>query len=252
MDVINRSGTTLLAILNDVLDYSKIEAGHLEIRAVDFSLYDMVNDVKQLFVGRATEKEIDISVLIESDVHKFLYGDVTRISQVLTNLVGNAVKFTDQGHVDITNDPEVRGNVLFDVSDTGIGISEQEQENLFEAFTQASGGIGAKGGTGLGLAISKRIVEAMKGILTLGSEVGQGSRFSFSIPLSQGSKVSVKAPSLRALHAAKVLLVEDNPINCMVAEGFLKSLGHEVVIAPDGRCCLNQLNLFRVLRSDPL
>ncbi|NRB69499.1 MAG: TMAO reductase system sensor histidine kinase/response regulator TorS [Vibrio sp.] len=236
VDVINRSGTTLLAILNDVLDYSKIEAGHLEIRAVDFSLYDMVNDVKQLFVGRATEKEIDISVLIESDVHKFLYGDVTRISQVLTNLVGNAVKFTDQGRIDIyiTNDPEVRGNVLFDVSDTGIGISEQEQENLFEAFTQASGGIGAKGGTGLGLAISKRIVEAMGGILTLESEVGQGSRFSFSIPLSQGSKVSVKAPSLRALHAAKVLLVEDNPINCMVAEGFLKSLGHEVVIAPDG------------------
>ncbi|ERB66596.1 TMAO reductase system sensor histidine kinase/response regulator TorS [Vibrio coralliilyticus OCN008] len=236
VDVINRSGTTLLAILNDVLDYSKIEAGHLEIRPVDFNLFDMVEDVQQLLDGRAKEKDIEISTLIESDVSQFLYGDVTRISQVLTNLVGNAVKFTEQGHVDIyvTYDPDQDGQVLFEVSDTGIGISQEEQETLFDAFTQASGGMNSKGGTGLGLAISKRIVEAMGGSLQLESEVGQGSRFSFSVPLSQGSTVQSKDLNVGSTLKAKVLLVEDNPVNCLVAEGFLESLGHEVTTANDG------------------
>ncbi|MCG9677258.1 TMAO reductase system sensor histidine kinase/response regulator TorS [Vibrio sp. Isolate24] len=236
VDVINRSGNTLLAILNDVLDYSKIEAGHLEIRAVDFNLYDMVDDVKQLLEGRAKEKQIELNVLIESDVAQFFFGDVTRINQVLTNLVGNAVKFTEQGHVDIyvTNDPDNPENVLFEVSDTGIGISQDEQGTLFEAFTQASGGLHSKGGTGLGLAISKRIVEAMGGSLMLESELDQGSQFSFSIPLSQGAEVQPKEQSVRPSLKASVLLVEDNPVNCMVAEGFLKSLGHEVMTATDG------------------
>ncbi|NUW69834.1 TMAO reductase system sensor histidine kinase/response regulator TorS [Vibrio coralliilyticus] len=236
VDVINRSGTTLLAILNDVLDYSKIEAGHLEIRPVDFNLFDMVEDVQQLLDGRAKEKDIEISTLIESDVSQFLYGDVTRISQVLTNLVGNAVKFTEQGHVDIyvTYAPDQDGQVLFEVSDTGIGISQEEQETLFDAFTQAAGGMNSKGGTGLGLAISKRIVEAMGGSLQLESEVGQGSRFSFSVPLSQGSKVQSKDLNVGSTLKAKVLLVEDNPVNCLVAEGFLESLGHEVTTANDG------------------
>ncbi|WP_019276232.1 TMAO reductase system sensor histidine kinase/response regulator TorS [Vibrio coralliilyticus] len=236
VDVINRSGTTLLAILNDVLDYSKIEAGHLEIRPIDFNLFDMVEDVKQLLDGRAKEKGIEISTLIESDVSQFLWGDVTRISQVLTNLVGNAVKFTERGHIDIyvTHDPDQNGQVLFEVSDTGIGISQEEQETLFDAFTQASGGMSSKGGTGLGLAISKRIVEAMGGVLLLESEVGQGSRFSFSVPLSQGSKVQPKDLNAGSTLKAKVLLVEDNPVNCLVAEGFLESLGHEVTTANDG------------------
>lgn len=181
VDVINRSGTTLLAILNDVLDYSKIEAGHLEIRPVDFNLHAMVDDVTQLLASRAQEKHIDLSICIESDLNNFWFGDCTRISQVLNNLVGNAIKFTEQGHVDIyvASDPEHDGNILFEVSDTGMGISEQEQETLFEAFTQASGGIGSKGGTGLGLAISQKLVQAMGGELNVESIVGEGSRFWF-------------------------------------------------------------------------
>lgn len=163
VDVINRSGKTLLAILNDVLDYSKIEAGHLEVRPVNFSLHAMVEDVKQLMDGKATEKSLQLSATIESDLAHFWYGDVTRISQVLNNLVGNAIKFTDKGFVDIyvAVDPERDGRILFEVSDSGIGISEQEQQSLFDAFTQASGGFNSKGGTGLGLAISKKLVEAM-------------------------------------------------------------------------------------------
>ncbi|ODS04778.1 TMAO reductase system sensor histidine kinase/response regulator TorS [Vibrio scophthalmi] len=234
VDIINRSGKTLLAILNDVLDYSKIEAGHLEIRPVDFNLHYMVEDVHQLLTGRAKEKHLELSTIIESDIAPFWYGDVTRISQVLTNLVGNAIKFTDDGHVDIYVSLEDENQVMFEVSDSGIGISPQEMETLFDAFTQASGGLGVKGGTGLGLAISKRIVEAMGGTLNVESEVGQGSRFWFTVPLELGQEVAKKESQNQCVLSAKVLLVEDNPVNCLVAEGFLTNLGHQVVIAETG------------------
>ncbi|OLQ84859.1 TMAO reductase system sensor histidine kinase/response regulator TorS [Vibrio ponticus] len=234
VDIINRSGKTLLAILNDVLDYSKIEAGHLEIRPVDFNLHYMVDDVNQLMQGRAQEKHLELSCLIESDVSPFWLGDVTRISQVLTNLVGNAIKFTESGYVDIYVSLEDEYYVTFEVSDSGIGISEKEMETLFDAFTQAEGGLSSKGGTGLGLAISKRIVEAMGGSLGVESEVGQGSRFWFTLPLKLGNEVVKKEQPVHNSVQAKVLLVEDNPVNCIVAEGFLTSLGHQVVIAEDG------------------
>ncbi|KOO15925.1 chemotaxis protein CheY [Vibrio xuii] len=249
VDVINRSGTTLLAILNDVLDYSKIEAGHLEIRPVDFNLYSMVDDTKHLLDGRAKEKSLELACTIESDVEKFWHGDVTRISQVLNNLVGNAIKFTDQGYVDIyvSLDPDCDGHVLFEVSDSGVGISEQEQVTLFDAFTQASGGVSSKGGTGLGLAISKRIVEAMHGKLLVESHVGEGSRFWFSIPLDAGQAVEESEAVSECKLKAKVLLIEDNPVNCMVAEGFLESMGHTVHTAIDGR---QAKNLFKEQRFD--
>ncbi len=235
VDIINRSGKTLLAILNDVLDYSKIEAGHLEVREVDFNLHYMVDDVNQLMQGRAKEKDIELSCLIESDIKPFWYGDVIRISQVLTNLVGNAIKFTDSGHVDIYVSLEEEHFVTFEVSDTGIGISDKEMETLFDAFTQAEGGLSSKGGTGLGLAISKRLVEAMGGALGVESEVGHGSRFWFTVPLKEGKAVAKKEFAVSNQVQAKVLLVEDNPVNCIVAEGFLHSLGHQVVIAEDGQ-----------------
>ncbi|MYM58769.1 TMAO reductase system sensor histidine kinase/response regulator TorS [Vibrio sp. OCN044] len=236
IDVINRSGSTLLAILNDVLDYSKIEAGFLEIRSVDFGIYETVREVKQLLDSKAKEKRIEIRVSIDSRVSPYLLGDVTRISQVLTNLVGNAVKFTDAGHVTISvsPDPFQPENTHFAVSDTGIGIEENEQENLFDAFTQASGGIQSMGGTGLGLAISKRIVQAMGGELRLESKIGSGSRFSFSLCLPEGSQHSSKYRPSETVQLARVLLIEDNPVNSMVAEGFLESLGHTVDTAHDG------------------
>lgn len=244
VDVINRSGTTLLAILNDVLDYSKIEAGHLEIRPIDFNLKSMVEDVEQLLRVRAQEKQLELSCLVESDLETYWKGDVTRISQVLNNLVGNAIKFTEEGHVDIyvANDPDVANHVMFEVSDSGIGISEQEQITLFDAFTQAKGGLNSKGGTGLGLAISKKIVEAMGGTLNIDSEPGVGSRFCFSIPLEKGNEVAVDDSVTECKLRAKVLLVEDNPVNCLVAEGFLLSLGHQVDIAKDGSIAKSLFN----------
>ncbi|MEF1289929.1 TMAO reductase system sensor histidine kinase/response regulator TorS [Vibrio sp. M260118] len=249
VDVINRSGKNLLAILNDVLDYSKIEAGHLDIRPVDFELHSMVDDIKQLLLGRAQEKSLKLEYFVESDVEQYYYGDVTRISQVLNNLVGNAIKFTESGNVDIyvSRDPDVESNVVFEVSDTGIGIKANEQLTLFDAFTQASSGVGAKGGTGLGLAISKRIVEAMGGQLFVDSFIGEGSRFWFSIPLKVGQAVEKLDVQIDSGIRAKVLLVEDNPVNCLVAEGFLNSMNHEVHTAVTGEA---GLELFKLQEFD--
>lgn len=236
-EIINRSGKTLLAILNDVLDYSKIEAGHLEIRRLGFDLHQMVEDTFQLMNSRAQEKQLLFSYHIESDVSRYWKGDVTRISQVLNNLVGNAIKFTEDGEIDIyvSLNPEDESQVLFEVSDTGIGISKKDQKTLFDAFTQAEGGLNQIGGTGLGLAISKRIVEAMGGVLEVDSEEGEGSRFWFSIPLEESEPVEIGVvASARCKVKAKVLLVEDNEVNRVVAEGFLQSMGHQVVMAEDG------------------
>ncbi|MGI3047972.1 TMAO reductase system sensor histidine kinase/response regulator TorS [Vibrio parahaemolyticus] len=236
-EIINRSGKTLLAILNDVLDYSKIEAGHLEIRRLGFDLHQMVEDTFQLMDSRAQEKQLLFSYHIESDVSRYWKGDVTRISQVLNNLVGNAIKFTEDGEIDIyvSLNPEDESQVLFEVSDTGIGISKKDQKTLFDAFTQAEGGLNQIGGTGLGLAISTRIVEAMGGVLEVDSEEGEGSRFWFSIPLEESEPVEIGVvASARCKVKAKVLLVEDNEVNRVVAEGFLQSMGHQVVMAEDG------------------
>ncbi|MEZ8776129.1 TMAO reductase system sensor histidine kinase/response regulator TorS [Vibrio splendidus] len=236
-DIINRSGKNLLAILNDVLDYSKIEAGHLEIRAASFDLYQMVQDTYQLMEGRAAEKKLNFDFHIESDVQRYWRGDVTRISQILNNLVGNAIKFTESGSVDIfiSLDIEDENRVMFEVSDTGVGINASEQACLFDAFTQTDSGRNKTGGTGLGLAISKSIMLAMNGDIGVHSEEGEGSQFWFSLPLEVGEKIETKATVIEACIRAKVLLIEDNPVNCIVAEGFLNNLGHDVVIATTGQ-----------------
>ncbi|TCV23275.1 TMAO reductase system sensor histidine kinase/response regulator TorS [Vibrio crassostreae] len=236
-DIINRSGKNLLAILNDVLDYSKIEAGHLEIRTASFDLHQMVQDTYQLMEGRAAEKKLNFDFHIESDVQRYWRGDVTRISQILNNLVGNAIKFTESGSVDIfiSLDVEDENRVMFEVSDTGVGIDASEQACLFDAFTQTDSGRNKTGGTGLGLAISKSIMLAMNGDIGVHSEEGEGSQFWFSLPLEAGEKIETKVPIIEACIRAKVLLIEDNPVNCIVAEGFLHNLGHEVVIATTGQ-----------------
>ncbi|PTO97167.1 TMAO reductase system sensor histidine kinase/response regulator TorS [Vibrio sp. 10N.286.48.B8] len=236
-DIINRSGKNLLAILNDVLDYSKIEAGHLEIRTASFDLHQMVQDTYQLMEGRAAEKKLNFDFHIESDVQRYWRGDVTRISQILNNLVGNAIKFTESGSVDIfiSLDIEDENRVMFEVSDTGVGIDTSEQACLFDAFTQTDSGRNKTGGTGLGLAISKSIMLAMNGDIGVHSEEGEGSQFWFSLPLEAGEKIETKVPVIEACIRAKVLLIEDNPVNCIVAEGFLHNLGHEVVIATTGQ-----------------
>ncbi|PSV22480.1 TMAO reductase system sensor histidine kinase/response regulator TorS [Photobacterium leiognathi subsp. mandapamensis] len=236
LDVINRSGETLLDILNDILDYSKIEAGHLDIRPSDFSVSRMVTDVANMLEGRALAKRIGLEYHIAPEVEGMWYGDESRIRQVLVNLVGNAIKFTDNGKVFITVEPhpDMPDELLFSVRDTGIGIDEEEQNLLFNAFKQAEAGRKSIEGTGLGLAISKHIVAAMDGEIGLDSVVGEGSCFWFALPLEHGEG-SLESDDQRVhMPSAHILLVEDNPVNSMVAEGFLTRLGHTVVTAADG------------------
>ena len=238
LKVINRSGETLLDILNDVLDYSKIEAGHLDIRPANFSIHTLVKDVYSLFAGRAQSKHVSLVTDIDDNVAEHWVGDATRIRQVLANLVGNAIKFTEDGQVTVlisasAHDPS---RLHIEVEDTGVGIPLHEQEMMFTAFHQSSEGRQAVGGTGLGLAISKRIVEAMGGEIGLQSSPGEGSCFWFSLTLEPGEHTDISGAELgSSLPAAKVLLVEDNPVNSLVAEGFLRRLGHQTVVAEDGR-----------------
>ncbi|CAM2758829.1 Phosphorelay protein LuxU [Vibrio mytili] len=237
-EIINGSGKTLLAIINDILDYSKIEAGHLDIRNHGFDLHQMVEESYQLMKSRAQEKNLLFSYHIESDVNHFWKGDMTRLSQVLNNLVGNAIKFTEQGEVDIyvSLDPVDESLIRFEVSDTGIGLTKKDQQLLFEPFTQAQGGYNQAGGTGLGLAISKRLIEAMNGKIGVDSEQGHGSCFWFSVPLQPSEAIDAAIVASSPCNVrAKVLLVEDNEVNRIVAQGFLESMQHEVVLAVDGQ-----------------
>lgn len=238
-DIIDRSGHNLLTILNDVLDYSKIEAGHLQIRLAPFDLPQLVQDSFQLMKSRAKEKQLAFDYHLESDLGRHWIGDATRLGQVLNNLVGNAIKFTTDGEVDIyvCRDPEDETRVLFEVSDSGIGIAPAELSRLFDAFTQVGEGLTHAGGTGLGLAISKRLVEAMGGEIGVESQLNVGSRFWFSVPLESTEvpeESETRAQPCASNVSATILLVEDNPVNRLVAEGFLHSLGHQVLVAENG------------------
>ncbi|GAB3524971.1 TMAO reductase system sensor histidine kinase/response regulator TorS [Photobacterium alginatilyticum] len=237
LDVINRSGESLLDILNDVLDYSKIEAGHLDIRLNDFSLSELVSDVYDMLESRALAKRIKLVSHIEPGTNDYWVSDATRVRQVLVNLVSNAIKFTDEGQVriQVRQDPTFADELLFEVEDTGIGIAEDEQKSMFDAFQQSLEGRQTMGGTGLGLAISRRIIEAMGGQIGVRSIPNKGSCFWFTLKLQPGQRSHVIDSQAQALSSAHILLVEDNPVNSLVAEGFLHRLGHTVVIAEDGK-----------------
>ena len=178
---IDKGGRHLLGLINDVLDFSKIEAGQLTLAINPFSMMDVIQGVVAGTQPLATEKNLSLKVTVPADLRAAL-GDERRISQVLINLVGNAIKFTDAGEIQIEA-AGVNDELVVSVSDTGPGISEGDRENIFEEFRQAEGSIGQrKGGTGLGLAIAKRIVELHGGRIWVESEVGKGSTFSFSLP----------------------------------------------------------------------
>ncbi len=240
----HRAGESLLTIINDILDLSKIEAGQMTIEHVEFSLSDLVENIRQLFYLSAREKGLDFSISLPFSVPKFLVSDPTRIRQVLTNLIGNAIKFTPAGEVAL----EIQCNadrLCFRVSDTGIGMSEEQMENLFEPFTQGDASITRQfGGTGLGLSICCRLVALLDGELLVESTPGHGSSFSFDIPMKVaprrerptrgGSVFAATAPfkAPRTSAETTVLLVEDCEDNQQIALAFLK--GYNVVVASNG------------------
>jgi CheY-like chemotaxis protein/nitrogen-specific signal transduction histidine kinase len=242
-DAVYRSGETLLDIINDILDFSKIEAGKFELESVDFDLRTLVEDVFELLSARAHQKRIELASRMGPEVPLVIKGDPTRLRQVLTNLVGNAIKFTEVGEVILTIGAEQDGSgrrLSFEVRDTGIGMRPEALSRLFTVFMQADQSMSRRyGGTGLGLAISKQLVELMGGSIEVRSQFGEGSVFRFVVPLQLGDTLAVAAPAdVARLAGRRVILVEDNPTNRSILEMQLKAVGMDVATADNGATAL--------------
>ena len=241
------SGDALLGLVNNVLDLSKIEAGHVEIETVPFELDRLIEEVAAPFRDAALDRGLAIAVLLPASVPRRLLGDPHRLRQILTNLLGNAVKFTEQGRVAlrvaVDHAAGADGEVVlaFTVEDTGPGIPEDQQLRIFESFAQADGTMTRRyGGTGLGLAISRHLCELMGGSISVRSAPGQGATFRFTVRfvLAEGLPVPPPPPAAPAEERRlerRVLLVEDNRVNLQVALGMLARIGCAVETAANGR-----------------
>ena len=244
VDTIIGSGKGLLDIINDILDFSKLEAGKLALEALCFDLERSVHDVAQLLAGAVQEKGLELIIRYAPDCPKHLLGDAARIRQILVNLVSNAIKFTEQGHVLVGVGCKARGAdrvaLRLEVEDTGIGIDTAAQAKLFESFTQADSSTTRRfGGTGLGLAISKRLVEAMGGEIGVTSELGKGTRFWMEVELAVGE---VEKPfELAPLNGVRILVVDDNAVNLRVLKEQLQGLGMVVETANSPAAGLDKL-----------
>jgi signal transduction histidine kinase/ActR/RegA family two-component response regulator len=233
------SARALLEILNDILDVSKIESGHMEVHPEPFDLHELLASVVALLGPRAKQQGIGFDVRVASGIQRHYIGDPVRVRQVLLNLAANAVKFTAQGSVTVSVEPALGPSIRFTVEDTGIGIAPAAQMTLFQKFTQADASTTRKfGGTGLGLAISKQLVELMKGSIGLVSTEGVGSRFYFDLPLIPTDTVVqrlVAAPVQRNFGGLRILIAEDNAINEKLLRRILEKRGCMVEVARNGR-----------------
>jgi signal transduction histidine kinase/ligand-binding sensor domain-containing protein len=246
LGMVKNSGESLLGIINDILDFSKIEAGKLGLDPVDFDLQALLDQTMQSFSLSAAQKGIEL-ICEAHDVPGMVVGDPTRLRQVLTNLVGNALKFTAKGEIVVeaqvaSRDADAMA-VHFSVRDTGIGISVEQQRKIFEPFVQADSSTTRRyGGTGLGLTVSMRLVEMMGGRVWVESEPGRGSCFHFTARLGVSKKPASTEPAAEALPgeeragvSRKILVAEDNPVNQIVAVRLLERRGHVVTVAANGR-----------------
>jgi signal transduction histidine kinase/DNA-binding response OmpR family regulator len=253
LTAISQSADNLLVIINDILDIAKIEAGKITIEQTNFSIRTIVDSLNDMLMLKAEEKHIELRTIIDPSIPQNLTGDPTRVNQILLNLVGNAIKFTEKGHValevTLVKFEDQHYSVRFDISDTGIGISEEYAKDLFTSFTQAGADTTRRfGGTGLGLAISKQLTELMNGSITVTSELGKGSCFSIIIPFAQEQEHSicinetdVNSELIERLKKCTILLAEDNEFNQMVAVDTLNELlpGITINIANDGKEAVN-------------
>ncbi|MBK9541566.1 MAG: response regulator [Bacteroidetes bacterium] len=253
LTVIKKSGANLLVIINDILDLAKIESGKMELEAVPFPLIAAIHNINTILGLKAEEKGIKMEQIIAEGVPEYVIGDETRITQVIMNLAGNAIKFTEKGAVTISVIPENITDkevvIRIGIRDTGIGIPADKIDKIFESFGQASSDTTRKfGGTGLGLTISKQLVEMHGGDLKVQSEPGKGSEFYFSIRYTIASKPKEdnidELATSHDLSSVKILLVEDNEFNQMVAVDTLNDIFPEtkVEVAVDGQAALDMLN----------
>ncbi len=240
------SAESLLTIINDILDFSKIEAGKLVIERIAFSPVALLQGAAALFQARAMEKNLQLTLELPPNPPVALLGDPTRIRQILLNLIDNAIKFTDQGKVELHAAFEASNGTihcLFSVQDSGIGISDSAQERLFQAFSQADSSTTRRyGGTGLGLAISSQLAGLMGGRLTVESPPGQGSRFTLALDLPTTTLPPVELPAQASIQLrGRVLVVEDHPVNQKVLAHQLREMGLQYVVAVNGTQALDLL-----------
>ncbi len=251
LQVIQVSAENLLAIINDILDFSKIEAGKMEIETIDFDLHNTLQTVIKNHQPFAEKKQIYLKITVSEDTPRFVNGDPVRFSQVLSNLITNAIKFTDKGGVNVYVKQSQNGKISFSINDTGIGIPEAKIEHIFESFMQADSSTTRKyGGTGLGLPISKQLVELMGGEIKATSRQGMGSSFFFTIAFSRAE--FKEQPSVayeqtphgdgQPIKELKILLAEDDPVNVKVAGVFISEIGWTMAHAENGMEALRMLS----------
>jgi CheY-like chemotaxis protein len=252
-DIIRTSGESLLSVINDILDFSKIESGKMELDYQPFDLRTCVEEVLDLFAVKAAQQGIDLMYDMQQNVPTTIIGDCTRLKQILINLTGNAMKFTNQGEVVISiyNAEQKKDQVklAFEVRDTGIGIPADKMKNLFQPFTQADSSTTRKyGGTGLGLAITKKLVELMQGRIGVDSWVGKGTSFSFTIQ-TRASAVKVvqldHAVAIGELKGKKILIVDDNSTNCYILKKHLESWHFETEAVQSARKAMDLVQQHR-------
>jgi len=254
IEIISRSGEHLLELINDILEMSKIEAGRVTLNENDFDLYCLLDNLSEMFKLRATSKQIQLSFQPSPQVPQYIKSDESKLRQVLINLLGNAIKFTASGsvtlRVDLTNSYSgeiYEERLLFEVTDTGAGIAPEDFDKLFTAFGQTTSGLKSGTGTGLGLSISQKFVQLMGGKITVDSQLGLGSKFSFEIPANVVESSQVQKPQIekkRIIGLApnqpnyRILVVEDKFTNRLLLVNILTSLGFEVREAEDGEKAL--------------
>ena len=249
VEAIKRSGDSLLSIINDILDFSKIEAGKLELNISQFNLRELIEDLGELFAARAHGKGLELLCQVPPEMHEIMRGDAGRLRQILTNLIGNAIKFTERGEVAVrvatAEESDTQTLLHFQVQDTGIGISAEHQGLIFESFSQAdSSTTRTYGGTGLGLTISKRLIELMGGAIGVESTPGQGSLFWVTLRLPKDSDLEEKRSLRRTdLRGLRVLIVDDNATNREILEHQLRAWGMQPTSASSGPGALDQLRM---------
>ena len=250
LQTVKMSADSLLTVINDILDFSKIEAGKIDLEDIDFNLRECMESTLKTLALRANQKGLELLCEVGPDVPEAVRGDSSRLRQVLLNIIGNALKFTHQGEVALSVQIEARNGddllLHFVVSDTGIGISPEKQQAIFDPFSQADTSTTRKyGGTGLGLTISARLVAMMGGRIWLESEVGRGSRFHFTLRMAPVNAKTFEqasdAPS-EMLRGVRILVVDDSKTNLRILEGMLKSWGMEPTLVENGRKALASLS----------
>ncbi len=245
--IIKRSVNNLLVIINDILDFSKIKAGKLTLETADFNLAEIINNIHSMFAHRIQKKGLKMVVEVNENIPKVLIGDPYRLNQILVNLVGNAIKFTESGFIkvgiDVVETSNQKVTLAFTVADSGIGIHEEAIDHIFESFTQANNSTSRLyGGTGLGLAICKRLVQMLGGDIWVKSTLGEGSTFGFHIPYEFNNEATVVTTHIMGevdystlFHGRRCLVVEDNEVNQKLINYVLKKVGMVVDVANHGK-----------------